>query len=226
MRGNILKISAIKRKAKLTLKGRWGFAILLSIITFGICSIIPLMVEILFSGGFTSWSNQNNPPIMAQLVSFIFTIALYPILFGYYATFLDMERSKQVEVKNLFYAFDAAVYFKVIGIYVLTALYTLLWSLLFLIPGIIKSFAYSQVYFVLKDNPKLSLNNAINESRKLMHGNKGKYFVLILSFIGWGILGAITLFIGFLWIVPYYTATLASFYENLVKTESAKQALL
>jgi uncharacterized membrane protein len=225
VRGTRLKINAIKREAKRTLKGRWGFAILLSIITFAICSIVPLMVEILFSGGFTAWSNQENPQLKAQIVSLIFTLALYPILFGYYSAFLELERSKHVRVKNLFYAFDAALYFKVIGIYVLTALYTLLWSLLFLIPGIIKSFAYSQVYFVIKDHPELSPNEAIRQSRQLMHGNKGKYFLLLLSFIGWGILGVITLFIGFLWIVPYYTATLASFYENLVKAEQTKQPL-
>lgn len=220
-----MKISAIKREAKQALKGRWGFAILLSVITFGICSIIPLMIEILFSGGFTAWSSQETPPLLAQLVSLIFTVALVPILFGYYSTFLDMERGIQVEVKNLLYAFDAALYFKVIGMYVLTAVYTFLWSLLLLIPGIIKSIAYSQVYFVSKDHPELGPKQAITQSRKLMNGKKGKYFLMILSFIGWGILGVITLGIGFLWIVPYYTAALASFYEGLHKREQSKELL-
>jgi uncharacterized membrane protein len=221
-----LKISVIKKEAKITLKGRWGFSILLSVITFSVCSIIPSLVEILFSGGFAAWSNQQNPPLRAQLVSLIFTVALYPILFGYYSTFLDMKRGSMVEVKNLFAAFDASIYFKIIGVYLLTAIYTMLWSLLFLIPGIIKSIAYSQVYFVLKDNPALSPNQAIKQSRQLMNGNKGKYFVLLLSFIGWGFLGVISLFIGFLWIVPYYTATLASFYDSLVKPESTKESLI
>jgi uncharacterized membrane protein len=221
-----LKISHIKGEAKITLKGRWGGAILLSVITFGICSIIPWLVEILFSGGFAAWSSQQNPPLRAQVVSLIFTVALYPILFGYYSTFLDMKRGKMVEVKNLFSAFDASIYFKIIGVYLLTAIYTMLWSLLFLIPGIIKSMAYSQVYFVLKDNPELSPNQAIKQSRQIMNGNKGKYFVLLLSFIGWGFLGVISLFVGFLWIVPYYTATLASFYESLVKTELTKESFI
>jgi uncharacterized membrane protein len=221
-----LKISHIKREAKLTLKGRWGFSILLSVITFAVCSIIPLSVEILFSGGFAAWSSQQDPPLNAQLVSLIFTVALYPILFGYYSAFLDLKRGSTVEVKNLFSAFDASIYFKIIGLYLLTSIYTILWSLLFLIPGIIKSIAYSQVYFILKDNPELSPNQAIKQSRQIMHGNKGKYFLLLLSFIGWGLLGIISMFIGFLWIVPYYTATLASFYENLVKPESTKPSLI
>lgn len=221
-----MKIGIIKKEAKTTLKGRWGFSILLSVITFGVCSLIPWLVEILFSGGFAAWSSQQNPPIRAQLVSLIFTIALYPILFGYYSTFLDMKRGSMVEVKNLFAAFDASLYFKIIGVYLLTAIYTMLWSLLFLIPGIIKSMAYSQVYFVLKDNPELSPKQAVKQSRQIMHGNKGKYFLLLLSFIGWGFLGVISLFIGFLWIVPYYTVTLASFYDSLVKPESTKESLI
>jgi uncharacterized membrane protein len=89
-----------------------------------------------------------------------------------------------------------------------------------IVPGIIKSFSYSQVYFILKDTPTISANEAITQSRKLMFGYKWKYFLLLLSFIGWGILSVITLGIGFIWLVPYMTASLAAFYDQLVKKQN------
>jgi uncharacterized membrane protein len=220
-----LRIRDIKREARASLKNRWGFAILLSLIVFGIYGMIPLMIEILFSGGFTAWSNQDNVPLTAQFVSWIFTIALYPIIYGSYVTFLGMVRSESVELKNIFKGFEETKYFKIIGAYLLTVIYTLLWFFVFIIPAFIKSISYSQVYFVLNDNPDLSPRAAITKSRQLMNGYKWKYFLLMLSFIGWSILGIITLFIGFLWLVPYINASLAAFYDNLVKSDEVKEVL-
>ncbi|MGG5254142.1 DUF975 family protein [Neobacillus sp. SM06] len=221
-----MKIREIKWEAKQALKGKWGLAILFSILTFAINSFIPLLMEILFSGGFNAWSNSDNPPAGAQLVSWIFTIALSPVIYGYYSVFLDMERSNPVSVKKLFHAFDASIYFKVLGIYFLSTLYTILWSLLLLIPGIIKAIAYSQIYFILKDDQNIGINEAITKSRKLMDGYKGNYFLLLLSFVGWAIIGIFTIGIAFLWIIPYYTASLAAFYEKLPKDNGSKKVEL
>ncbi|MDP4085865.1 MAG: DUF975 family protein [Bacillota bacterium] len=210
-----MRIREIKRDARDTLKGRWGLAILLSILTFAIYSLIPSIIETLFSGGANVFSSQEGPPPAAQFVSWIFTVALFPVIYGYDITFLEMNRNKQVSFKHLFQGFEADKYFKIIGVYFLTMIYTLLWFLLLIIPGIIKSLAYSQAYYILKDHPELSPNAAITKSRQLMHGFKWKYFLLSLSFIGWGIVAVLTLGIGFIWLVPYITASNASFYNYL-----------
>ena len=98
---------------------------------------------------------------------------------------------------------------KIILLYLLVNLYLFLWTLLFIIPGIIKSFSYAMTYFIINDHPEYSLNQAITESRRMMDGHKMEYFILCLSFIGWFILSCITLGIGFLWLIPYFYTTSA-----------------
>lgn len=214
-----MTIKAFKTTALDALRNRWGQGILLTIIAYGIYIFVPYLVEAIFSGGFHTWSEMESPG-HAQSLSWIFTLALSPLLFGYYATFLSLTRGETIGTKDLFQAFDSKIYFKALGIYILTSIYIFLWSLLLLIPGIIKSFSYSQVYFILKDNPTMSVNGAITESRRLMDGFKWKYFLLLLSFIGWALLSAITFGIASLWTTPYFTASLAAFYDQLVKHQN------
>ena len=101
----------------------------------------------------------------------------------------------------------------------LRGLYTFLWTLLLLIPGIIKSYAYRMVPYILSDNPKMGADNAITLSRKMMDGNKFELFVLELSFLGWYLLGLLALGVGILFVNPYYNATEAQLY--LVLREKA-----
>jgi len=98
-------------------------------------------------------------------------------------------------------------------------LFTLLWSLLLIIPGIIASLSYSQTYYILADDEKISAREAIKKSKKIMMGNKWKYFVLGLSFLGWFILSIFTLGIGLIWLLPYMNISMAKFYED-VKEQS------
>jgi len=97
----------------------------------------------------------------------------------------------------------------------LVFVFTLLWSLLFVIPGIVKSYSYAMTYYIKLDNPSVVGQQAITESRKMMNGHKWELFVLDLSFIGWYIVGAICLGIGTLWVIPYHQAARAHFYEEL-----------
>jgi Predicted integral membrane protein len=125
--------------------------------------------------------------------------------------------------KVTFTYFRSPDWWQLIIIYVLISIFTFLWALLLIIPGIVKSIAYSQTYFIYKDfndrglTDNYSLTTYINKSQQLMMGNKWRYFVLQLSFIGWWILGAITLGIGFIWIYPYYKLTMANFYRDLIE---------
>lgn len=92
--------------------------------------------------------------------------------------------------------------------------------MLFLIPGIIKSYSYAQANFIYYDilegtGQKPGYLECITASRRLMNGYKGQLFWLDLSFIGWHILAVLTCGIGYLWLNPYIYATKAAFYNNL-----------
>ena len=93
--------------------------------------------------------------------------------------------------------------------------FTILWSLLLVIPGIIKSYSYAMTSFILKDEPEMKNNAAIEKSMVMMDGNKMKLFMLDLSFIGWAILCLFTFGIGFFFLQPYMQASHAAFYEDL-----------
>ncbi len=96
-------------------------------------------------------------------------------------------------------------------------LYTFLWTLLFIIPGIIKSYSYSMAYYVRCDNPNYTATQAIQESQRIMKGNKMRLFCLQLSFIGWFILGVLCFGVGTLWVSAYYKAAEAEFYQDLTR---------
>ena len=96
-------------------------------------------------------------------------------------------------------------------------IYTFLWTLLLIVPGIIKFYAYAMTPYILIDNPELSANQAIYLSKKMMKGHKFDLFILHLSFIGWAFLSIFTLGIGLLWVMPYMMTAQAAFYQDLKK---------
>lgn len=100
----------------------------------------------------------------------------------------------------------------------LVGLFTFLWSLLFIIPGIIKSYSYSMSMYVLAENKGKPALECMEESCEMTDGHKMELFVLDLSFIGWILLGIVTLGIAYIWVVPYYNATRANAYRALKPT--------
>ena len=97
----------------------------------------------------------------------------------------------------------------------LRSLYTVLWGLLLLIPGIVKHYAYSMTPFIMIENPQMTASEAITASKELMNGHKGELFMLDLSFIGWDILAGLTANIGCIFLSPYRHAAYAAFYKNI-----------
>ena len=95
------------------------------------------------------------------------------------------------------------------------SLFIFLWSLLLIIPGIIAAYAYSQVFYILADNPSLSGMEALDQSKQMMKGRKWKYFCLCMRFVGWSILCIFTLGIGYIWLAPYMAVSLANFYRDV-----------
>ena len=97
-------------------------------------------------------------------------------------------------------------------------LFLCLWSFLFVIPGIIKAYSYRLVPYLIKDNPELSATETITLSRQLMHGHKGEAFLLDLSFIGWYLLGFLTLgLVNLFWTAPYHESAKAEFYLEILQ---------
>ena len=115
-------------------------------------------------------------------------------------------------------------YARKVGAVLLVFVYTLLWTLLLVIPGIIKAYSYSMTFYILRENPEMTAGDAITASQKMMDGHKMDLFLLSLSFIGWAILASITFGIGYLWLIPYIYTAYAAFYETLKKETSVTPA--
>lgn len=101
----------------------------------------------------------------------------------------------------------------------LTTIFVMLWSMLFIIPGIVKSYAYSFAFYIKADHPDYDWQQCIEESKRLTQGHKGELFVLDLSFIGWVIVGSLCLGVGMLWVDPYMGLTKVNFYNDLVAND-------
>ncbi|RFU68561.1 DUF975 family protein [Bacillus sp. V59.32b] len=217
-----MTISEIKKHALTSLKGQWGKAVLLTFLVFFITTVLTLIVEVSLSGGFTNWLYQEEIPIAADLINLLISLALIPLSIATYWFYLNLSRQENAQIPQVFAIFKkAGTYFKVIGTSLLVGIFVILWSLLLIVPGIIKSISYSQAFFLMKDHPEYSALEAITESKKRMKGYKGKYFLMYLSFIGWGILSMITLGIGLLWLVPYMTTSMAVFYDKLINKQNS-----
>ena len=102
-----------------------------------------------------------------------------------------------------------------IGTLLLVGIKTVLWTFLFIIPGIIKSFEYAIIPYILADDPEISSKEAFKKAKQMMKGNKWRLFKLDFSFIGWGVLCVLTLGIGTFFLIPYVNAATAEFYVEL-----------
>ena len=184
--------SQLRSNARALLKGNWVTAILLCLI-FSILCGLP---------GYIPYFG----PIIGILLS-------GPLTLGLASCFLKLVRCEPFIFENLFDGFKK--FSSSIIAQLLITIFVILWSLLLIIPGIIASYSYSMVFYILSDNPELSAMEALNKSKEMMMGYKWKLFCLHLSFIGWGLLSILTLGIGFLWLTPYIYASVANFYEDL-----------
>ncbi len=152
-----------------------------------------------------------NSEVGSIISSLAVSLLIIPMGYGLYMAFLGLGRGQELRLGELFAHYNMRVWLTII----LQSIYTFLWTLLLIIPGIIKSLSYSMTAFVLADNPELSYNQAINKSMEMMKGHKMKLFLLILSFIGWILLSLLTLGIGMFWVAPYIYQSIVAFYEDL-----------
>ena len=147
-----------------------------------------------------------------------------PLLVGLVAVFLQLTRTGTTKIEYLFNGITTGFVNKMLG-NILVTLYTLLWTMLFYIPGIIKAHSYAMTYYILNDNPEMSANDAITRSREMMDGHKWQLFCLRFSFIGWYLLSALTFGILLIVVMPYVQAAEAEFYEKLKNDELAAKGI-
>ncbi len=136
-----------------------------------------------------------------------------PIALGLAILFLAIARSEGAQLGMLFDGFRR--FGDALGAYLLVAIFTLLWTLLLIVPGIIAAISYSMTYFILRDDHSVGPLDAIRRSKKMMQGNKWKFFCLQWRFFWWTLLCVLTCGIGFLWLQPYIMTSAALFYEDL-----------
>lgn len=156
------------------------------------------------------------------IIASLFAAVIYFVLGGFigvgYAKFnLNLVDKKNAAFETLFEYFS---HWKTTTIArLLRALYVFLWSLLFIIPGIVAGFSYAMTDYILAEDPELTADEAISQSKSIMMGNKWRFFCLQFSFIGWDILATLAFGIGHLWLTPYKQAAYAAFYREVSGTE-------
>jgi len=193
----MLENNEIRARARAILEGNWNT-----------CAIILLVYWVINMGiGFI--------PMLGSIAS-IFIAG--PLTLSLAIIFLRLTRNEPIEVGMVFDGFKDFSRSFVAAL--LVGLYTFLWMLLLIVPGIIASISYSMTFFILADNPTMSANDAITASKNLMMGHKTDYFVLQLSFLGWILLGICSLGIGFLWIGSYMQTAACVFYHEISGSES------
>lgn len=141
-------------------------------------------------------------------------LILVPALgLGLVKIYLNMTNGQKPKVGDLFSGLDQLG--RAWWLSFLIGFFTSLWSMLFVIPGIVKGLSYSMAHYVLADHPEMTARQALNESKRITQGHKGELFVLNLSFLGWQILACFTFGILYIWLIPYMQATVANFYRSL-----------
>lgn len=240
-----MKYAADFRKiARDALRGRWGIAVIAGLIALllgGTDSGGPeiniqiqdtqAMLEFEFAGQtiYSTGGGIHSPigafiagaavyfMVAAVIVGLLYLFLGGVVRIGYARFHLAMVDHGRVSVEQLFGYFS---YWKTaVCTRVLKWLYTFLWSLVLVIPGIIASYSYSMAEFILAEHPEMTAREAIAASKAMMDGHKWRLFCLHMSFLGWDFLCLFTFGIGNLWLVPYKVTSRAAFYREISGTE-------
>ena len=205
--------SELRAQARERLEGQWGTFVLMTFLMLVIQTILQIPGYI---GSLLEILSPEN--VLASLsfsnISNILSLLALPLSWGLTVSLLRNHREESVDLENLFDGFRGGRYTRVFCALFLVNLFTFLWTLLLIIPGIMKAFSYALTPYIIMDEPELTARQAITRSCEIMQGRRWKLFCLYLSFIGWGILCLLTFGIGFLWLVPYMNASVAAFYED------------
>lgn len=247
--------SNLRTLGRQALAGKWQIAIV-AVLIYQICITLPALIldqlfgrtlaslyQDMYATGTYGFGSNFIAGVSAGAAKISAMSGLYTFLvtgaftLGLAIFFINLFRRRTLDAAQVFSGFEQ--FFKALGLLFMMSLFIFLWTLLFVIPGIIAMIRYSQAFFILADNPEKGIMECISESKRLMVGNKAKFFCMCLSFIGWlfltsfviglltGIFGAILgygvvmtvinwiLGLGICWVTAYMTTTQAAFYDIL-----------
>lgn len=196
----------LKSQAKQQIKGKIGILFVITLIIALISGIASFVLSFIPFGGLVS----------AIIITPAFTLSLIRV-------YLNVASGIKPTAGDAFCGYDD--FWSAFKVTFLSGFFTFLWSLLFVIPGIVKSYAYSMSIYVLAENKGKPALECINESKAMTNGHKMDLFVLGLSFIGWILLSCITFGVAYIWVLPYIQTTYTNAYNSLkpVKAEVANE---
>lgn len=193
----------LKANAKAQIKGKIGILFVISLLVAVLSGIASLVLSFI--------------PVVGSLAAVIIVTPAFAL--SVYRVYLGVVAGGVPEVSDAFSGFDD--FWSAFKVNFLTGLFTFLWSLLFVIPGIVKGISYSMSMYILAENKGKSALECIHESQQMTYGHKADLFVLYLSFLGWCLLGSITFGLAYIWVVPYMNATLTNAYNSLKPAPTA-----
>lgn len=235
--------SDFRRIARNALRGKWALAVLVGLVVMLLGGVSANGPEFkltfenqhanfgIYYGEQTIYSTQGGIlpaavgilaggiAIITLIVSIVRFILGSVIGIGYARFNLELVNNSGPHVESLLRYFPN--WSTAICTNLLAAFRIFLWSLLFVIPGIVASFSYAMTDYILAETPNISASEAINISKMLMKGNRWRLFCLRFSFIGWDLLTALTFGIGNIFLTPYKQAAEAAFYMDIVKSSYA-----
>ena len=184
----------LKAKAREQINGKIGILFVVTLIMAAISGVASFILNLVGLG-------------------FVATIIITPAFaLSVVRIYLNLTTGATVEAKDAFNGFDD--FWSAFKVTFLAGIFTFLWSLLFVIPGIVKTYAYSMSMYILAENKGKSARECIDESKEMTNGHKMDLFVLDLSFLGWLLLCGITFGIAYIWVGPYMQATKANVYKS------------
>lgn len=187
----------LKAAAKAQIKGKIGILFVITLIIGVVSGIASAVLSLI--------------PVVGSLAASIIVTPAFAL--STVRIYLNLFKGKDPEAIDAFSGFDD--FWSAFKVTFFVGLFTFLWSLLFVIPGIIKGISYSMATYILAENKGKAALECINESKAMTEGHKMELFVLSLSFIGWFLLCMITFGIATIWVVPYMNATFANAYLSL-----------
>lgn len=227
--------SDFRQRARDALSGNWFVAVIAGLIASLVGAISSGgSVDFDFSGEDMEYAELEQvfsmlgikKELLAAVLGFAGLLAVFSLIYmlvsmivgsavsvGYAQFNLDLVDGASPSVGTLFSRFGQ--WKNALAARLISGLIVFLWSLLFVIPGIIASYNYVILPYVMADEPNLSPGEALAQSKRLMKGNRWRFFCLEMSFIGWAILSLLTFGIGSLFLLPYTQASHAAFYREI-----------
>lgn len=211
-----------RRMAREALRGRWPLAIGATLVALLLGGVPNSSVSLNIDADDLEIFYEFSPDLAEFILKLLtFTAILAVIAFviggvvslGYCLFSLDIVDHRETRFGMIFSQFPR--FWDGFCLKFLTGLYTALWTLLLIIPGIIASYSYAMAPYIMAENPDCRANQALTESEEMMRGNRWRLFCLEFSFIGWSLLSVFTLGIGSLWLNPYMAVSRAAFYREI-----------